>query len=127
MNFLLRNCKELNYGELLAVNGGCSGWCSGYSVPSTLWLPVVTNVPQNKRYSAPESSSIAYRTCGDSGGYSSGSGVCSGTLGIGGTGHMLYDQHMMREYNDVNVRKSSDTFTGNACGATSLLNEVSEL
>ncbi len=29
MDFLIKNCKELNYKSLLAVNGGCSGSCSG--------------------------------------------------------------------------------------------------
>ena len=31
MSFLLADCKELNFGELVAVNGGCSGGmaCSG--------------------------------------------------------------------------------------------------
>lgn len=46
MNYLMKGFKELNYGDLLAVNGGCSGSCSGfYSSVRTSTTQNPTNVP----------------------------------------------------------------------------------
>ncbi len=121
MNFLVQNCKELNYGELLAVNGGCSGSCSGsygggYR-PANNQSSGSEPKPDPKNYYQPP----VYAPSG----YSSAcSGVCSGGYS---PSHTLFSQHLMTEYNNPYAEKWQDTFTGNACAATSLLNEISEM
>lgn len=44
MNYLMKGFKELNYGDLLAVNGGCSGSCSG-TYSSMGMSPKLPNMP----------------------------------------------------------------------------------
>lgn len=45
MSFLLKGFKELNYGELIAVNGGCSGSCTGYTGSFTGLIKTSTQNP----------------------------------------------------------------------------------
>lgn len=63
MNFLLKDFKELNYRELIAVNGGCSGSCSGYRASGGSSSPVQSlNFTTTCGYSGPCSSSVSGST-----------------------------------------------------------------
>lgn len=150
MSFLLGNFKELNYNELIEINGGCAGTVS--KVTPTGIKTIIDKIVKGDD-SSPKgvpnpgkgadgitvyAGSTSSGTCGGTSdsktSVSSGSNmnpnndkelntfVPSTTNGCSGS-YVSYHSQLM--FTDKNMKDGS-TFAKTACGTTSIVNEISE-
>ena len=151
MSFLLGDFKELNYNELLGINGGCSGSITGgTSTGAKTIIDRITKAFTNG--SGNGSSPVGVPSSGGGASGITSSGSCGGTsngTSIGGIGCSGYNQdnsislktlvpsttsscpgayvsyHSQLIFTDKNLSGGSN-FSKTACGTTSIINEISE-
>lgn len=146
MSFLLGDFKELNYNELVEINGGCAGITTkqlSIGIKTTIEKIINGGTTDNTPKGIPDTGR------GPSGSTISGySNSCGGTSTLNSTNEKTYSDndtapkslvisttnsctgayvsyHSQLMFTDKNLKGGSE-FAKTACGTTSLVNEISE-